>query len=157
MILISRKVDYAILILCDLARENHAASARGLAEKYTLSRPFIANILKDLCKDGLVASERGAKGGYRLARTPDQISLASIITTLEGPFRLMSCAGGDQAPAADCSLFQVCPTKSPLQAVHQKLLATLEQVTLSELAACPQLVRLEGEKQPNGCPDLSRQ
>ena len=92
MILISRKVDYAILVLCDLARNATAASARELAEKFNLSRPFVANILKELCRDGLVVSERGAKGGYQLGRDASEISLAMIITSLEGPFRLMSCS-----------------------------------------------------------------
>lgn len=160
MILISRKVDYAILVLCELAKPSDARSARGLADRFQLSRPFVANILKELCKHGYVESQRGAKGGYRLAKSPDEVSLAEVIACLEGQFRLMSCSDSQPEDSDQCSLFHICPVKSPLQLVHKKLLTTLRQVTLLDLIE-PGIVTspvfsLEAEKEANGCTsDLS--
>lgn len=135
MILISRKVDYAILALCHLGRldDNTGASARELADAYGLSRAFVANILKTLCQHGFVESHRGVYGGYRLAQSVDAISLSSIITALDGPFQLVSCASDEESGTHGCTLAESCPISGPLQEVHDRLLATLASVTVGEL------------------------
>ncbi len=143
MVLISRKVDYALLVLHHLMVADGPACARQLAEHYGLSRPFVANILKELCRHGLVTSHRGVNGGYRLGRCPEQISLAEVIEALEGRFQLTACA--DVTPAAAdaaldhecCCLLQSCPTRGALQAVHERLLAVLGGVTLAHLRRPP--------------------
>lgn len=152
MILVSRKVDYGVLALHHLMLSPDGASARELADLYGLSRAFIANILKELCQEGLVTSHRGVHGGYRLAKPPQEITLEAVVTALDGPFQLMSCASdtGDQA----CDLAKLCPVKSPLRLVHDKLRKVLSEVTLEDLRNEPGsgLVALPTEKQTNGCP-----
>ena len=68
MTLLSRKADYALLILSHLHRRPEGATARAIADKFELSRAFVANILKELCNKGFVVSHRGVKGGYSLGR-----------------------------------------------------------------------------------------
>lgn len=134
MILISRKVDYGILLLYHLMEHGDGVSAREMADHFCLSRPFVANILKHLCQEGFVESQRGVHGGYRLARLPGEINLAEVITALDGPFRLMSCAGsGEGEGESPCCLLDVCPVRSPLTRVHDRLLATLASFTLEDL------------------------
>lgn len=157
MILISRKVDYGILALHHLMARAGGVSARELADHYNLSRAFIANILKQLCQDGFIESQRGVHGGYRLAKKPSEINLAEIITALDGPFQLMSCAS--EQSDSPCGLTDVCPVRSPLSAIHDQLLATLASFTLEDLwqAQEPPLVALTLESKPDGCiADLSR-
>ena len=151
MILISRKVDYAILILHSLMRSPAGVSARGLAEAYALSKPFTANILKVLCQEGLVDSKRGAAGGYRLARPASEISLANVVNALYGPFQLMSCANSNEDVA--CKIGDVCPVRSPLRVVHHRLLGVLNEVTLADLGVEDdlQLVSLNVEMPADGC------
>lgn len=149
MILISRKVDYGVLALCHLMAAEHGVSARELADHYGLPKAFVANILKQLCSAGFISSQRGVHGGYHLACEPKNITLAQLIDTLDGPFQLMSCASGQDA---GCELSSVCPVKSPLRIVHEKLRATLAEVTLEDLKAEPELalVALDMENS-NGC------
>lgn len=143
MVLISRKVDYAILVLHDLMQVEQGASARELADRYHLSRPFIANILKELCQEGFVESQRGMHGGYRLAMPASEIRLDQIISALDGSFRLMSCAGED---TPDCDLTSVCPIRGPLKIIHERMLAALCDLTIEDLAAEPALVALTEER-----------
>lgn len=151
MIVISRKVDYGILALHHLMQTTDGASARELADQFALSRAFLANILKQLCQEGIVASQRGVNGGYRLAVPAEQISLERVITALDGPFRLMTCAGDGEGAA--CDLEQTCPVKSPLRLVHDRLRQVLAEVSLADLktpADC-KLIALETETATNGC------
>ncbi|HVJ82478.1 MAG TPA: Rrf2 family transcriptional regulator [Planctomycetia bacterium] len=131
MSLISRKVDYGILALVHLLRHPESASARELADAYGLSRAFIANILKELCQAGLVESQRGVRGGYRLAKSPAEVTLREVIDRLDGSFQLMACAGHGEI--GDCELVGTCPVRRPLAVVHERLMAVLGAVTLEEL------------------------
>lgn len=147
MVLISRKVDYAILALCHLMKAAGGCSARELASQYNLSRPFLANILKELCHHGFVESQRGIHGGYRLAKDPAAVTIDAIITALDGPFELMSCAKSDDA--ASCTLVDVCPVKGPLRFVHDRLAAVLSETTLADLSR-HDLVELTTESSSHG-------
>lgn len=151
MILISRKVDYGILALCHLAHQPTGSSAREVASRFGISRPFIANILKVLCHQGIVESTRGINGGYRLARPAREILLAQIMSSLDGPFAFMSCAN-DSEPPTGCTLTPMCPARSPLKMVHDRIVATISKVTLEDLAASePTLMRLEPESAAHDC------
>ena len=88
MALLSKKTDYALLILTYLHNHGTGASAREIADQYHLSRPFVANILKELCQRGVVASHRGVKGGYVLQRSAASISMKEILQMLEEGFQL---------------------------------------------------------------------
>lgn len=144
MVLISRRVDYAILALHDLMMSQNGACARELADRYGLSRPFIANILKQLCQEGFIDGTRGVNGGYRLAKPPAEIRIQNIIESLDGPFQLMACAGEE---ATDCELTNVCPIRGPLKLVHQRMIAALADMTLEDLAGDePMFVAIHEEK-----------
>src|SRR5207237_6833739 len=84
MTLMSRKVDYALLILSYLDQKREGGCAREIADRYELSKGFVANILKELCHNGFVASHRGVKGGYALRRPAAEVSLAELREALEG-------------------------------------------------------------------------
>ncbi|MGL5095839.1 MAG: RrF2 family transcriptional regulator, partial [Planctomycetia bacterium] len=129
-------------------------------------RPFAANILKALCQEGLVESRRGPNGGYLLARPPREITLADVIGAMDGPVRLMSCAplpqgstlSADDSASTECELAPVCPVRSPLRFVHDRLLKVLRDTTLEDLGSSPPLfVPLKTEPVTNGSfADLSR-
>ena len=136
MTLLSRKADYALLILSFLHQKT--GTARAIAEKFSLSRAFVANILKELTRLGFVDSSRGVKGGYSLARPATAITLAEIFESLEDGFRLTVCNSGAHTVPGDqdhatCALAGVCTLKGPLAEVHHRLLEVLRAVTLAEL------------------------
>jgi len=132
MTLLSRKADYALLILSRLHQYPEGCNARAIAEKFGLSRPFVANILKELHGKGFVASHRGVKGGYTLARPANTISLAELLETIEDGFRLTMCnTANDHADG--CSLSGVCTVKEPMAEVHRRLIEVLRNVSLAEV------------------------
>ncbi len=136
MALLSKKTDYALLILTYLHNHGTGASAREIADQYHLSRPFVANILKELCQRGVVASHRGVKGGYVLTRSAVSITVKEILQMLEEGFQFSSCAGHEKEEThEDCSLMSSCPIKVPIQELHQRLMEVLERVTLADLIA----------------------
>lgn len=137
MPLMSRKADYALLILWYLNQQKSGGCARAIAGQFRLSRPFVANILKELCQKGFVASHRGVKGGYQLQRPVEEISLAELIETLDVSFRLCEC--NQVVPGEGCSLLPICPIQNAIDGVHRRLYEVLRGVTLGELfqAGCP--------------------
>lgn len=148
MTLLSRKADYALLILSYLHHAPDGANARAIAERYGLSRAFVANILKELGHRGYVTSTRGVKGGYALLRPARDVSLAELLESIDEGFKLTVCNGHPHVPAgADgCSLEPSCPMKGPLAEIHRRLTDVLRGVTLAELfhppAARPEALQL---------------
>src|SRR6185437_16030891 len=82
---IPAKVDYGIRALLTLAAAGTPQTAEFLAGEQGLPPRFLGAILADLRRAGIVASQRGAEGGYRLARNPDSITIADVIRALDGP------------------------------------------------------------------------
>jgi Rrf2 family transcriptional regulator, cysteine metabolism repressor len=133
MTLLSRKADYALLILSFLHHKPTGGTARAVADKFGISRPFVANILKELCQNGFVQSHRGVKGGYALARSASAITLAELLESLEDGLRLTMCNPGHGQEHENCSLMGMCTLQGPISAVHHRLLEVLRSVTLAEL------------------------
>ena len=131
MTLLSRKADYALVILSYLYQHKEGGNAHAIATQFGLSHPFVANILKELCRAGFVTSRRGVKGGYALAPTAGTISLAELLETVEDGFQLTLCNHTTHDDA--CSHSAACTVKGPIAEVHQRLMGVLRGVTLAEL------------------------
>jgi len=82
---IPAKADYAIRALLLLAASDHSVSAEHLAHDQELPAKFLGAILSDLRRGGLVTSQRGPEGGFRLARPADEITIADILRVVSGP------------------------------------------------------------------------
>lgn len=134
MTLLSRKADYALLILQYLHAEQ-SGNAREIAEKFGLSRAFVANILKELGTKGFVHSTRGVKGGYSLARASATITLAELIEALEEGFKLTVC--NDTTPSGGCEVAHMCPVRAPMTEIHKRIMDMLRGVTLADVFAPP--------------------
>lgn len=139
MLKLTRQSDYAIVLLALVARREagHVFSARELAEASHIPLPMVSKTLKALTRAKLLSSVRGTAGGYRLAVDAAATSLVQILDRLEGPVALTSCAerGSRKRGAAACGLLPTCPTSSVWQTINAKLVAALESVSLSEVAA----------------------
>ncbi len=82
---IPAKADYAIRALLSLAATDVSVSAEHLAQEQELPAKFLGAILSDLRRGGLVTSQRGPEGGFRLARPADEIMIADILRVVSGP------------------------------------------------------------------------
>ena len=138
---LTRKTDYALVTLSVLAVEAASGggllSARRIAAEQDLPLPLLMNLLKDLNRAGIIQSQRGAAGGYRLARAPDQIGLLQVIEALEGPVHIAECCPhsrrhGAGRPAS-CRVGPECPILLPMQRLDQKVREFLAHLTLHEL------------------------
>jgi Rrf2 family transcriptional regulator, cysteine metabolism repressor len=131
MALLNRKVDYALLILSYLHHNPDASCARMVAARFGLSRGFVANILKRLCRHGYVASYRGIKGGYVLLPETMHVSLAELMDALDDAFQLAECNA--ESPHDCCPLYDGCPVKGPIAEVDRRIREVLGNVTVAEL------------------------
>jgi len=95
---ISRKALYAIRALTYVAstRGDRLCTITEIAEKEEIPREYIAKILKELTTKGFLASYRGIKGGYRLNKSPDDISLLNILEAVQGPFGRPNRSNNDE-------------------------------------------------------------
>ncbi len=136
MLSLTRKADYALVAMADLARQSHATvSAQDMAGRLRMPLPTLQQILTRLMHRGLVISTRGAQGGYRLSRPPDQITIAELIEVIDGPVRLTPCCTAtSRRRQRECSMEDVCPIRKPVRKMHGIVRRCLDQVTLDQLA-----------------------
>jgi Rrf2 family protein len=130
---ISAKVDYAVRAAVELAAApgKRPVKAEAIANAQGIPLNFLENILGELRHAGIVRSHRGAEGGFRLARPPDQVTVADIIRAVEGP--LASVRGG---PPEDASYAGAAETLPRVWiAVRANLRKVVEHVTVADVAA----------------------
>ncbi|MHC5210172.1 MAG: RrF2 family transcriptional regulator [Planctomycetota bacterium] len=131
MIRFSKMADYGVLLLGHFAQAGEAlTSSTALAEAYHMPRPVVANLLKEFCKVGLLESRRGLHGGYRLAKSPSEITLLDVLSAVDGPVQLIDCAIEELQA---CGYEDVCPSRSPMRQVHRRIVGFLGGITLTEL------------------------
>jgi FeS assembly SUF system regulator len=131
MLRISKLTDYATVILARLAAEpERRFTAAQIALETHLAGPTVSKLLKQLHRQGLVLSTRGATGGYLLARPPAEVTAAQILDALEGPVALTECAGS----ASHCGIERTCRVGHSWQRVNLAIRRSLQEITLLELA-----------------------
>ena len=129
MLKLTKKADYGLIALRHLAATRRAASAKDIAENYGIPLPLLSKILQKLAREGLLASEQGTRGGYRLARDPHEITALEVIRTIDGPIILTHCFTEHN----ECDQSNRCPVRQPLRKVHEGILHLLESISISDL------------------------
>ncbi len=129
---VSAKVDYALRAALELAAAGDGPTkGEQVAQAQDIPLKFLENILLELRHHGLVQSQRGAEGGYWLARSPEEIKLADVIRAVEGPLANVRGARPEavvyEGPAARLQDVWI--------AMRSNLRAVLEEVTLADVAA----------------------
>ena len=131
---ITAKADYAVRAAAELAAEfgsERPLKGETIATNQGIPQKFLENILADLRQAGLVKSQRGVDGGYRLAKAPEDVSVADVIRAVEGP--LASVRG--EAPEDVAYEGAAQPLQDVWIAVRAALRGVVEHVTLADLAA----------------------
>jgi Rrf2 family protein len=129
MLRLSKKTDYAIILLSHLGGSPIPVSAQEVSTHYRLPQPMAANILKQLASAGMTESVRGQRGGYILSRNAESITLAEIVQAMDGEFNLVECVHEEDR----CKVAQNCPTRGPLTALHRRIQHFMEETTLSSI------------------------
>ncbi len=130
---ITAKADYAVRAAVELAAAPDGNPVKGerLAEAQDIPLQFLEHILLELKHARLVRARRGARGGYWLARSPDEITVADVIRAVEGPLANIQ----DSAPEATHYPGPAKHLRDVWVAVRANLRAVLERVTLADLTS----------------------
>ena len=125
--------DYAVVLMTAAARRDAGSrlSATELSEDTGVPLPTAQKLMQQLAASGLLVGQRGAGGGYALARPVPEISLADIVEAVEGPFSMTMCTEG----RTDCALDAHCRVKPHMGIVGDKVRGALGAVSLQELAS----------------------
>lgn len=156
MIRLNRLTDYAIVVLGQLAQLREPAgcapvvsggasgekagdptasrTAAQLAQDTGVPLPTVSKVLKMLAHGKIIASQRGVAGGYTLSRNPKAITVADIITAMEGPIALTACVDG---AVGSCDVESLCAMRGNWDKVNRAIREALSAVTLQEMLAVP--------------------
>lgn len=133
MFRLNRLTDYGVVVMTQMAQDRPGTvTAQQIAASLGLPLPTVAKLLNALTRGGLVTSQRGASGGYRLSRAPAEISVAAIIQALEGPIALTACVHGSDE---QCEVESLCPMSGNWNRVNEAIRGALDGVSLADMAS----------------------
>lgn len=134
MLRLSKLADYAVVVLVRLSRGEAVQTSPGIAQATGLPEPTVAKVLKALASGGLVASQRGARGGYRMTRPLSAIHVADVVAAIDGPVHVTACVEGSQA---SCDTISVCCCRGGWDKVNDAVMAALGTISIADIAAPP--------------------
>jgi Rrf2 family protein len=133
MIRISKKIEYALMGLLHMSQKDwhDLTTARELAQSYSIPPELMGKVLQNLAKHDLIQSMQGVKGGYRLARSIDQVKMSEVIAAVEGPLKIVSCLKMKSSP--ECDQRYQCIIKNPMGIIQDKLEDFFSDLTLRDI------------------------
>jgi len=135
---LSVRGEYALRAMQVLARDyqedDSVVRIQEISEKQNIPKRFLEQILNDLKSAGIVMSKRGVAGGYRLKRSPDQITLAEIIRHIEGPLAPVSCVSEKYYEKCSCPDESRCAIRAVMKELRDSIVQVMEATTLGHLA-----------------------
>jgi Rrf2 family transcriptional regulator, cysteine metabolism repressor len=145
----STKAEYGVRVMVELARRagDDPIPLTEIAEHDGLPLAYLEHLVARLRKAGLVDSRRGSRGGYMLARSPAEITMAEVVEALEGSIAPIECISEASDGSIVCSResgqpgarSHVCPTKLLWTRVRASIVHTLRETTLADLLVAPAL------------------
>jgi FeS assembly SUF system regulator len=130
MLKISKLTDYSTVVMAYLAQfPEKMHNAKDITAQTHIALPTVSKILKALTKSGLLLSHRGAHGGYSLANEAIKITIADIITAMEGKPGLTECSHNNTI----CALQPTCAISGNWQTISSIVYKTLEKISLQDM------------------------
>lgn len=135
MFLITRQMDYGLLLMEALARAyGHGfVSLRQIAVERRLPYRFLVKIVLLLRRASLLAAQEGAHGGYALAKPPMNITIREVLEALSEPLSLVRC----ETSSHSCQSFCQCGSRSFWHQIQSQLNDTINRTTLADLIKSP--------------------
>lgn len=128
---VSSRSHYGLRLMTQLASaKGEFISLQTIAKRENLSLGYLEELARHLRRHHLIVAARGARGGYKLARPPEKISIADIVAALEGTAETLACVGNKDHR---CPMQSRCPSKSVWQKLNDKINSTLSSLTLADL------------------------
>src|ERR1039458_1578553 len=149
---LSLRGEYALraMLVLGLNYEKPVVRIQAISDQQNIPKRFLEQILNDLKSAGFVQSRRGVAGGYRLARKPEQITLAAVVRHVEGALAPVSCVSERFYESCSCPDEARCAIRSVMKEVRDAIVKILEGVTIAELCQRARLL----EARPFGALDF---
>ena len=133
----STKAEYGVRVMAHLASsdDDGPIPLGTIADAEGLPLAYLEHLVQRLRKARLIESRRGAHGGYTLARAPGDISMAEVVSALEGDIAPIECITADADGVLTCARegSEPCPTKLLWTRVQGSIVRTLNEMTLADL------------------------
>jgi Rrf2 family protein len=133
MLQLSKKVEYGLIALRQMAMKpvGTVFTAKELAKESELPYELLAKVLQKLTRAGIVRSLQGVRGGYSLARRPEEVTVSTVIRVIEES-KPMVAECYTEGPES-CYLFGVCTIRRPLGKLQRNLNVLFDEMTVSEI------------------------
>jgi Rrf2 family protein len=134
---LSKRGEYGLRALQDLAAHHGIGpvSNKDLAERNNIPPKFLEQILLTLKHGQIVHSQKGPRGGYYLARSPEQITLAEVVRLLDGPLAPVSCVSEVAYEPCGCPDMETCGLRRVMKDVRDTVAKMMENTTLADLVS----------------------
>ena len=151
---LSTKGRYGLRALLDVAvySEEEPVSIRSIAQRQNISEAYLEQLMPKLKKAGLIDSQRGASGGYRLTRPAEEISVGEVLRALEGELDAVNCPGLKEADSEEegCCEAHTCVTKYVWQKINDSITKTVDEISLSILVEQSRQIHEESSANVSG-------
>ncbi len=134
---LSKRGEYGLRALQDLAAHYGEGPVpnRDLAARNNVPPRFLEQIMLTLKHGQIVRSQKGPRGGYYLARPPQQINLAEVVRLLDGPLAPISCVSETAYEPCGCPDMEACGLRRVMREVRDVVAGMMERTTLADLVA----------------------
>jgi Rrf2 family protein len=142
---LSLRGEYALraMLVLGLNYGEPVVRIQTISQQQNIPKRFLEQILNDLKSAGIVQSRRGMSGGYRLARRPEEITLASVVRHIEGALAPVKCVSEKFYAKCSCPDESRCAIRSVMKEIREAVVAIAERVTIAEL--CERSRKLQGQ------------
>lgn len=131
MIRFSKKIEYALGALQYLGTHpNDSFSAREISGQLGIPYEFLSKTMQQLARFGLINSNQGVKGGYRLTNPPEKVKFTDILKALDEDSGIVTCFAEDDE---SCERSSICLIKSPMSLIQSKIDEIIESTTLADI------------------------
>ena len=130
---ITQEADYALRIVALLASNGNVIDANTIAESAGITQRFALKILRKLSLGEIVSSQKGAGGGYRLAREPENITLKDVIELIDGEIAISKCLSEEHICSKQGINKSACKIHLIFDAINQDLVEKLSKITIASV------------------------
>lgn len=133
MFKLSKKVEYGLMAIKYIASQGEfdPCSAKVISRKNKIPYDLLSKILQRLKKEKILISVKGIKGGYKLTKTPDKISLSTVLNAIEGTNYILDC--GMHEDPNSCTIYDSCIISDPMQKIQKSIINYFNSTKLSEI------------------------
>jgi len=130
---ITQEADYALRIVALLASHDSLVDANTIADEAGITQRFALKILRKLAIGDVVVSQKGANGGYRLAKSPEEITLKEIIELIDGEIAISKCLSEEHICSKQGINKSACKIHLIFDAINRDLVERLDKITIASV------------------------